>query len=107
MRSKVTLCVSLVSVALFCASDVLAFRCGLQRWPVKTGTDGDIASVDLTHSTPTTIGDLINLAEPSARPQDARVVPVETTIWTIDATLTFWKWENNPNSGDWDYHLSC
>jgi hypothetical protein len=86
-------------------SEGLAYRCGVQRWPVKTGTDSDIGSVNLTQPTPTTIDTLINLAEPADRPQSGRVTPIETTVWTFDATLTLWKWENDPKSGDWDYHL--
>jgi hypothetical protein len=80
-------------------------RCGVQRWPVKTGTDSDIGSVDLSHATPSRIADLINLAEPDDRPQSNRVGPTETTVVTLDATLTFWKFENDPKSGDSDYHL--
>jgi hypothetical protein len=87
--------------------DVFAFRCGVQRWPVKTGTDQDIGSVNLNldQATPTQIQYLINLSEPSQRPQSSRVAPVETTVYWFDATLTFWKWENSPTTGDWDYHL--
>src|SRR6266851_2091917 len=90
---------------LFSPHYLFAFRCGVQRWPVKTGTDADVGSINLAQTTPTTIDALINLAEPPARPQSSRVAPTETTVWTVDATLTFWKWENDPHSGDWDYHL--
>jgi hypothetical protein len=97
----VMLCWAIVSLAV----NAFAFRCGKQRWPVKTGTDADIASVDLTQAVPTTVHDLINIPEPNDRPQSSRVAPTETTVWTVDATLTLWKWENSPTSGDWDYHL--
>jgi hypothetical protein len=97
--------VAIFALLLLSPQYAVAYRCGVQRWPVKTGTDSDIGSVNLAQTAPTTIDALINLAEPNDRPQSARVAPTETTIWTIDATLTFWKWENNPKSGDWDYHL--
>jgi hypothetical protein len=101
-RSAVVALIVLFSLS---PQEIFAFRCGVQRWPVKTGTDADIGSVVLGQATPTTIQDLINLAEPTDRPPNSRVAPTETTVWTFDARLTLWKFENNSKSGDWDYHL--
>lgn len=95
----------LLILSLGLPTSALAVRCGKQRWPVKTGTDNDISTVDLTHAVPAQIADLVNLIEPDDRPQSNRVGPTETTLVTFDATLTHWKFENNSRSGDWDYHL--
>jgi Bacterial Ig domain len=74
--------------------------CGTERWPVKTGTDNDAGSVDLSSATPTTIANLTSLAKPSTLPQSRRIPPAELTQWTIDATLVEFALE-----GDQDYHL--
>lgn len=75
-------------------------RCGVERWAVKTGTDQDAAAVDLGRVTATTVLFLRSEPAPGNPPAYSRVAPVETTQWSLDATLIEFKAEN-----DSDYHL--
>lgn len=74
--------------------------CGVERWPVKTGTDPDAGQVDMTSSTPASVAQLAAIQPPASLPNDQRISPTETTSFTVDATLTKYKLE-----GDSDYHL--
>jgi hypothetical protein len=83
-------------------------RCGVERWDIKTGKDPAAASIDLSSPTPTTIlflTDLSRFPAPSHWPPPNRIAPEEETLWTLDATLDSFKFENSPTSGDSDYHL--
>src|ERR1700682_1325797 len=75
-------------------------QCGVERWPVKTGTDADVALVNLSSTTSTTIANLVALTAPSSLPQNNRVQPTETTVFVINATATLYKLES-----DSDYHV--
>ncbi len=76
-------------------------RCGTERWSVKTGSDPDVGLINLSaQPTSTTITVLDALPAPNPLPPDNRVRPVETTIYTVRATLTGFKQES-----DSDYHL--
>jgi hypothetical protein len=89
------------------APDLLG-RCGVQRWSVKTGADSEAFSIDLSSPTPTTIAfltDLTRFPPPNPWPPPNRIAPEETTYWTLDAILDSYKFENDPTSGDSDYHL--
>jgi hypothetical protein len=88
---------------------VLALKPGKERWPVKTGTDRDIALVDKTKVVQTTVEEMAGVPRPSdMQPptqefsvyQDQRSEPVETTVWQLEATVTTLKLE-----ADGDYHL--
>ncbi len=77
--------------------------CGVERWSVKVGTDPDVGSVDLNTVVPTTIFDLGSIPpplDPPGPPDNARVAPTETTVYVVNALLTFYKKET-----DVDYHL--
>ncbi len=77
--------------------------CGVERWSIKTGTDPDASLVNLNSSIPGNIVDLGALPAPSLNPNppyDPRFQPTETTAFTLNATLTFYKKET-----DVDYHL--
>ena len=74
-------------------------NCGVERWSVKTGTDPDSASVSFV-SQPATIATMRSWAPPSPIPSNNRVAPFETTVWTINATLLEYKFED-----DSDYHI--
>lgn len=74
--------------------------CGRERWSVKTGTDADAGRVNLNSASATTIAYLVSQPHPNSIPSDGRVAPVETTRWSVDATLVEYKLEN-----DSDYHL--
>jgi hypothetical protein len=76
-----------------------AKTCGVERWAVKTGMDPDAAKVDQAKVLSSTVGALSALPAPS-RPT-GRVAPTETSIFSVEATLTKIKME----SDDSDYHL--
>jgi len=73
---------------------------GIERWPIKTGADPVAKSIPLT-PTPTTLHALVSLPRPDAADGDTRVPPVETTCYTLRATLTAYKEE-----ADGDEHLA-
>jgi len=75
--------------------------CGVERWPVKTGTDADANLVNLNNPSVVTIAGLVALAAPANKPENNRVAPTETTVFALNATLTQYKLE----SDDSDYHL--
>lgn len=78
------------------------------RWAVMTGTDLDVGRVKLP-ATPTTITALLAQPRPSlAAPgtldpslRRHRTAPVETTLWSVHATLT-----DAQINDDGDYHLT-
>src|SRR6266404_7654149 len=90
---------SAVAVLALLASNAFA-QCGVERWPVKTGTDADSKLVNLNNATSTTIANLIGLSAPSTLPQNNRAQPTETTVFVVNATLTEYKLES-----DSDYHV--
>jgi hypothetical protein len=94
---------------------------GVERWPVKTGTDVDIGEVGTNivngknlgpGIVDTTIEDMRQFTRPTNMPpvtsqfalnsyyQDRRAAPTETTIWRVTATIVEAKLEQ-----DGDYHL--
>lgn len=73
--------------------------CGVERWSVKTGTDPDAPGISFI-SQPTTIATMRSWTPPSPIPLNNRVSPYETTVWTMNATLLEYKFED-----DSDYHL--
>ncbi len=42
---------------------------------------------------------------PDHLPATKRIAPYELKVWVVDATLTSYKVEDDPNTGDSDYHL--
>jgi hypothetical protein len=96
----------------------LVTKPGVERWPVKTGTDHDVALVGRNiingrnlgaGIVEATVEELIRIPRSAdmspptrlfAPFQDRRKSPVETTIWQIDAQIIAMKLE-----GDGDYHL--
>jgi hypothetical protein len=86
----------------------LATKPGVERWPVKTGTDADVGNVE-PRIVPTTVEEMISIPRPpDMQPptiefpayQERRSAPVETTIWTVDVEIIALKQET-----DGDYHL--
>jgi hypothetical protein len=77
-----------------------AAQCGVERWTVKTGTDPDATLVSLSSPTSTTIANLRSLPAPGTLPDNNRVQPAETTLWTLSATLTKFVL-----AYDSDYHM--
>src|SRR3954465_5861452 len=90
----------LLAVLLLVVPTSLFAQCGVERWSVKTGTDADVALVNLNSSTNTTIAAVGAPAAPNPIPPNNRVSPWETTEWVLNATLTLYKLES-----DSDYHL--
>lgn len=100
------------------AREAIATRPGVERWPVKTGQDGDREQVgtnvvngqDLGAGiVPVTVEELVTARRPADMPDPAtrydayqakRAPPAETTIWRLDVTLIAMKLES-----DGDYHL--
>ena len=96
----------------------LVTKPGVERWPVKTGTDQDVATVgknviqgqDLGAGiVDTTVEELVSVPRPpdmsdpaQLNPdyQNRRSAPVEQTVWQLEATITVIKLE-----ADGDYHL--
>lgn len=96
----------------------LVTKPGVERWPVKTGTDADVAAVGKNvvngqnlgaGVVDTTVEELVRIPRPpEMRPptqlfpqfQDQREAPLETTVWRIDADIIALKQE-----ADGDYHL--
>jgi hypothetical protein len=74
--------------------------CGVERWSVKTGTDADVGKINLQSTTSTTIASLVALPAPASLPSNNRIIPTETTVFRLQATLTEFKLE-----ADSDYHL--
>ena len=77
--------------------------CGVERWSVKVGSDPDASLVDINHPVNTTIAALGAIpapADPPGPPDNARVAPTETTVYTVYATMTVYKKE-----ADVDYHI--
>jgi hypothetical protein len=86
----------------------LVTKPGVERWPVKTGTDPDVNKVE-PRIVATTVEEMISIPRPmDMQPptsdfpayQEHRSSPVETTIWRIDADVIALKQET-----DGDYHL--
>ena len=78
---------------------VTASGCGVERWPVKTGTDANAGSINTKPQT-TTIAALGAIPAPNTLPQSTRVAPVEETEYSVGAFLNEYKLES-----DGDYHL--
>jgi len=47
-------------------------QCGVERWPVKTGTDPDAGLVNLTSINPATIANLTGITAPASLPDNNR-----------------------------------
>jgi hypothetical protein len=93
------LVLSVVALVLFAVSEVHA-ACGVERWSVKTGTDPQAPSVNLSSYISSTIYNFHQSTRPSSLPSNGRVSPRETTQYRLSGTLTKYVREN-----DSDYHL--
>ena len=86
-------------VFLFLPAQALG-QCGVERWPVKTGTDLDAGLINLSSPTATTISSLSSISAPGTLPDNQRVQPTETTLWVLNATL-----KKFVLAYDSDYHI--
>jgi len=73
--------------------------CGVERWAVKTGTDLDVGSVNMTPQD-SAIATLVGFARPGSLPPNHRVSQELQVYRLTDITLTIYKLES-----DSDYHL--
>jgi hypothetical protein len=96
-----------ISTSIFCIAFVLFLspartnaQCGAERWSVKTGTDTDASLVNLSSPTSTTIANLTAIPAPAQIPDQQRIQPTETTLWTLSATLVEFI-----HAYDSDYHM--
>ena len=92
--------IGLVAVALVSAVN-LAFACGTERWPVKTGADRDAGKVSIEPEK-TTIMNLTSITapqNPNSR-RSSRFAPTELKVYQISGILSLIKKEK-----DEDYHL--
>ena len=115
--------VALTVLALLLTLPITVLLCGTERWAIKVCKDSGVTQLfDLTHgdctqskgklnctanlkiATVTTIEALRSIPAP-AKLGESRIAPTETTIWTVDATLTDYK-EESGKHGDRDYHLA-
>lgn len=99
----------------------IAISPGVERWPVKTGTDADVAKVGVNAvngenlgpgMVDTTVEELVKLPRAQDMPalhssftknsfyQNHRDAPTETTVWRLKALVTEARLEQ-----DGDYHL--
>ena len=78
---------------------VTGLSCGSERWPVKTLSDADAASVNLA-AQPATIQALRALPTPSELPQNRRIRPTELETFMVTGRMVEFKLEN-----DHDIHI--
>src|ERR1700687_5204101 len=97
---RLSLVTVLVFISVLWSSDASAASCGVERWSVKTGTDPDAGLVNTASATKSSIAAMDAQPRPSSLPANSRIMPTETTVYSITATLTLYKLE-----ADSDYHL--
>lgn len=90
------LAIALASALLTSAAHA---QCGIERWPVRTAADADAAAISIA-VLPSTIAHLRSLPAPRPLPQERRVAPVETTTYSVAATLVEYRLAE-----DSSYHL--
>lgn len=97
------------AAALGASSKLKPIRPGKERWSVKTGTDSDVALVNLKRRVGATVEELVRMPRPHdmTPPEHSfsgydnhRADGVETTVWTVEAEIIAYKEED-----DGDYHL--
>jgi hypothetical protein len=76
-------------------------HCGVERWAIKVGSDGEARDVDVHHARTATIAELRALKEPDDADTDVRIQPAEESVFVLrNVKLTQYKRES-----DSDYHL--
>ncbi len=75
-------------------SDGILVNCGVERWAIKTCTDGDTSHVNFNIIVPSTIGYQRSLPTPPTLPANNRL-PLEDTVYTIDCKLARYKLEDD------------
>lgn len=83
-----------------CYAPAPATQCGVDRWPVKTGGDALAGAVVTTSAIPSAVAVMSAIAVPQPLPRETRAMPVETSVYVVDATLVKYR-----ITEDSDYHL--
>lgn len=100
LPSRIAILIFAVLLAAFARSSHAQQRCGYARWPVKTGSDEDIAAVD-TLPVPITVAELAGIPRPRVRfPNAKRVAPFEARTFVLRARVARIRVED-----DSDIHL--
>lgn len=60
---------TLLVLCSICTTSTLGQRCGVERWSVKTGTDGDSDHVDLSSSQAANIAEVLTASTTESAPQ--------------------------------------
>jgi hypothetical protein len=89
----------LALVVMFSSIQLYA-QCGVERWSIKTGTDAQAPSINLSTYISTTIYNMWSSTAPSSLPANSRIAPRELNQYRLSGTLTKYKRET-----DSDYHL--
>jgi len=90
----------LVILVMLSGSNELRAQCGVERWSIKTGTDSQAPSINLSTYISTTIYNMWSSTQPSSLPANSRIAPRELNQYQVSGTLTKYKRET-----DSDYHL--
>src|SRR5438046_10224404 len=98
---SVSLLTVLVSVSVLWSNNASAASCGVERWSVKTGTDPDAGLVNTAAVMRSSVAAMDAQPKPSSLPANSRIMPTETTVYSITATLTLYQLKD-----DSDYHLA-
>jgi hypothetical protein len=77
---------------------------GVERWPVKVGSDSRAGEVGVSNRVPITLHDLVNLPRPQLPSDDNTRLDEERTVYSIQGRLLKFKPETG-KTGDRDYHL--
>jgi len=90
----------LAVLVMLSGSNDLRAQCGVERWSIKTGTDSQAPSINLSTYISTTIYNMWSSTQPSSLPANSRIAPRELNQYRLSGTLTKYKRET-----DSDYHL--
>jgi hypothetical protein len=80
----------LLLLAMFVRPQLVVAACGVDRWPVKVAADVDAPFVK-SAVMPATIEMLAAIPAPRPLPQERRIGPIETTIYSVTATLIAYR----------------
>jgi hypothetical protein len=75
-------------------SDGVLVNCGVERWAIKTCTDGDTTHVNFNIIVPSTISYQRSLPTPPTLPANNRL-PLEDSVYQIDCKLVRYKLEDD------------
>lgn len=90
----------LAALLPFLAGFQVHAACGVERWTIKTGTDAQAPSINLSTYISTTIYNMRSSTKPASLPATTRIAPRELNQYRLSGTLTKYVRE-----GDSDYHL--